>query len=104
MTTAPHRIEFTEEHLDTWGAPSATFHCDAPKDATCRTWCIEGCEETCPGPDTHKWADIGKCYEIEWLSLGDYDDYYTGSAPHGHVSGHIRTEWQGDYYTWEYAA
>lgn len=104
MSATPHRIDFTGCRLNEWDEPEPTFHCDAPEGAPCRTWCVDGCEETCTDREGHRWADIGECYVIEWLNIGDHYDDYSGSTPLNNVSGPIVTEWQGECYSWEYAA
>lgn len=95
-----HRIEWA---IEVGCPPSATFSCDAPVGAECRTWCAVGCDEVCPGPKEHEQADTGRCYVIEYLqNSGTADELYAGEDT-ALRSGPISTSWEGEGYEWEYA-
>jgi hypothetical protein len=110
------------------------FGCTGGPADECHQWCAEGCEEQCdgmpirlwsPGQDApelvaqapaqgHRWEpmppDGASCRLVDWLDgTGDWRDTYDGEdydapqplRPGTHV---IAVYWDGDDYTWHYAA
>lgn len=100
--TATHSV--TVETDDDGTAHSHTFTCTGTAADECHQWCSQGCDESCPGPATHRWEDTGECRILVWYDALDVSDTYADSEddPWPNRSGRIEDEWTGDGYIWRY--
>jgi hypothetical protein len=116
-----------QEHEIIWTLDTDTVRaeavCHAPVDAVCRVTCAEGCEEWFAERDDQGWfhtpgsheqvikhrltsTKTGECNVTEFLNNGDDFEEIGHGQGRGLVEiGRlpIKTNWEGDYYSWAVA-